>query len=384
MSQRGTFERILASLYEAMLDDAHWPATSALIDEACEIKGNELFVTEGPPDDFKIVLARLYYRGQRHEELEREYVDNYLPRDERIPRYRRLPGGRLFHVTDLYTARELKTSPTYNEILPRSDARNSLNVRMDGLNGSRITWIITDPSVSDGWGSAQLKMIERLLPHIRQFVHVRQALVNAEALGGSLTGLLDNTRVGVIHLDRRGTIIAANDRAHDILRRGDGLLDRGGFLRARLPADDARLKKLLARALPPFGGEGEAVGGSMAARRLPASLRLVLHVNPVTVQHLDISAHRVAALVLLVDPGSRPTIDPELVASALDLTSSESRVAAWLAEGRTVRDIAAATRRKEKSVRWLITQIYDKHGISRQADLVRLVLSLAEFSGPRR
>ena len=384
MSQRGTFERILASLYEAMLDDAHWPAASALIDEACEIKGNELFVTEGPPDDFKIVLARLYYRGRRHEELEREYVDNYLPRDERIPRYRRLPRGRLFHVTDLYTARELKTSPTYNEILPRSDARNSLNVRMDGLNGSRITWIITDPSVSDGWGSAQLKMIERLLPHIRQFVHVRQALVNAEALGGSLTGLLDNTRVGVIHLDRRGTIIAANDRAHDILRRGDGLLDRGGFLRARLPADDARLKKLLARALPPFGGEGEVVGGSMAARRLPASLRLVLHVNPVTVQHLDISAHRVAALVLLVDPGSRPTIDPELVASALDLTPSESRVAAWLAEGRTVRDIAAATRRKEKSVRWLITQIYDKHGISRQADLVRLVLSLAEFSGPRR
>ena len=35
MSEQPAFERILASLLDAMLDDTHWPATSALIDEAC-------------------------------------------------------------------------------------------------------------------------------------------------------------------------------------------------------------------------------------------------------------------------------------------------------------------------------------------------------------
>ena len=35
MSDQDAFERILGSLHEAMLDDSHWPATSALIDEAC-------------------------------------------------------------------------------------------------------------------------------------------------------------------------------------------------------------------------------------------------------------------------------------------------------------------------------------------------------------
>ena len=42
MSDQDTFERILASLYDAMLNDAHWPATSALIDEACGLQGNAL------------------------------------------------------------------------------------------------------------------------------------------------------------------------------------------------------------------------------------------------------------------------------------------------------------------------------------------------------
>ena len=38
------FERILAPLYDATLDDTHWPATSALIDEACGIAGSALLV----------------------------------------------------------------------------------------------------------------------------------------------------------------------------------------------------------------------------------------------------------------------------------------------------------------------------------------------------
>ena len=33
-------KRILALLHDAVLDDARWPATSALIDEACGMTGN--------------------------------------------------------------------------------------------------------------------------------------------------------------------------------------------------------------------------------------------------------------------------------------------------------------------------------------------------------
>ena len=58
MSERPAFERILALLYDAMLDDTHWPATSALIDEACGIAGNALLVGEGPKDDSSVACRR--------------------------------------------------------------------------------------------------------------------------------------------------------------------------------------------------------------------------------------------------------------------------------------------------------------------------------------
>ena len=267
MSDQDAFERILASLYEAMLDDTLWPATSALIDEACGATGNALLVGEGPADDIRALFVGLYYRGERREDLERDYLTIYHSIDERVPRLRQLPDSRVVHVTDLYTDQELQASRTYNEGLARGRAQDGLNVRLDGPDGSHISWSINDPVAPGGWESPQLTMIERLLPHIRQFVRVRQALVGAEALGASVTDLLDNSRMGVIYLDQRGRVAAANDCARAILRRGDGLADRGGFLRARSPADQTRLELLLARALPTSGAL--AVSGSMTLRRQP-------------------------------------------------------------------------------------------------------------------
>ena len=382
MSERDLFDRILVSLHDAMIDDVHWHATAKLIDEACRTKGNMLgFGERRSNDDVQIFFARFCHRGERRQDWEHEYYEVYYPRDERIPRLMQLPPSHLVHVKDLYTDEELKTSPVYNEALLRSESQNSLNVCLDGPGGSDIGWVIADPSGPGSWETGQVEMIERLLPHIRQFVCVRDVLAGSDALGVSLTGLLETTRSGVIHLDRRGRIVEANDRARGILRQADGLSDQSGFLGAWLPADNASLQRLLARALPPFGGQG--VSGSITIGRLSRLPRLAVHINPVTDSYSDYRSRRVAALVLIVDPASQPRINPGLVAEILGLTPAEGRVAAMLAEGKTVRDIAMATSRQEGAVHWLLHQIYRKHGISRQVDLVRLVLPLSEWPAPR-
>ena len=377
MKNPDAFERILASLYDAMLDDTRWPATSALIDEACGLTGNGLMVGEGPKNDVWGLFVGLYYRGQRREDLEREYLANYHSIDERVPRFLQLPARRLVHINDLYTAEELKTSPTYNEILPRAAMQDGLNVRLPGLDGSHIGWGLNDPVDSEGWGPSRIAMVQRLLPHIQQFVRVRQALVRAEARSSTVIALLDNPRIGVLELDRRGRIMEGNDRARSILRHGDGLLDRNGMLRARAPADQVRLERLVGIALPASGAV--AVSGSMVLRRSSVVPPFVVHVKPVVGPQPDYGARHVAALVLIVEPGRRHRINPDLVATTLELTPAETQVAVWLAEGNSVGDMAEATGHTKAAIYWHLQRIYQKHSLSRQADLVRLVLSLAEL-----
>ena len=138
-----------------------------------------------------------------------------------------------------------------------------------------------------------------------------------------------------------------------------------------------RLEQLLADALPTSGAV--ALSGSMLLGRSSKLPPFVLHVKPVGDSQSDYGARPVATLVLIVEPGRHHRIDPGLVARTLRLTPAESQAAFSLAEGKNVSDIARATGRTEGAIYWHLKQIYQRLPISRQVDLVRLVLSIAEF-----
>ena len=380
MNLLDAFDRILRSLHRATLDPEHWPQASVLIDEACGAVGNVLVVGESSGDQERVRYTGIYRRGEHRHDLEDEYYRLYYPHDERLPRIQWLADSRLVHVPDLYTPEELKTSFVYNEGLRRLDGQDALVVRFDGPGGMHIVWSLADPVTSGGWQSAQLELIRHLRPHIRQFVLVRQALAAADASSVDLADLLDNTRIGVLHLDRGGRVLAANAPASDILRLGEGLLNKGGALQSWLPADNEGLQRLLGRALPALGSD-PPVGGSMTLRR-PSGRVLLLHVSPVGGGGADFGARRVAALVLVVDPARRPRVDPVRVQEAFGLTASEGRVAALLAEGRPVHEIARLTRYQPGYVRLLLKRVYKKQGISGQVALVPRILAVAAL--PRR
>ena len=141
------------------------------------------------------------------------------------------------------------------------------------------------------------------------------------------------------------------------------------------------LQGLLTRALPPFGGQG--AGGSMTVRRAADPQPLVVHLLPLGRPEPAVCTW-LGAAVVVVDPTRRPRLDPALVAAGLGLTPTESRVAVLLTEGKSLREVAAATGCQETTIRWHLRQIFAKRGIARQAALVRLVLSLGGAAHGRR
>ena len=159
--------------------------------------------------------------------------------------------------------------------------------------------------------------------------------------------------------------------------RPDNEFETDRVLQARAPDDQCRLAPLMAEALPTSGAV--PVSGSMLLGRASGVPPFVVHVKPVGGLPPDYGARPVAALVLIVEPGRHPRLDPDLVATISRLTPAESQVAVWLADGKHVRDIALTMGLTEGAIYWHLKQIYQKLPISRQVDLVRLVLSIAEF-----
>ena len=166
--------------------------------------------------------------------------------------------------------------------------------------------------------------------------------------------------------------IEANNRARAILRRADGLVDRAGYLRAQVAADDPRLGNLLSSVLD---SGRPATTGSIAVERTPKRPRLAVHLSPIDVDGRGSSSVALLRSHSLSIRRARGAFDVDQVAVPLGLTRAGSRVAVALAEGASVRDIATGTGRKESSVRWLIMNIHSKLDISPNADLVQMVLT---------
>lgn len=375
MSTQDLFERALVSLSEAALDDSKLVSAAAMIANLTGATGHSIaWGDPGTPNVPEVFFARFFAGTERREDWERAYFGDCWGRDECTLRLLDLEDGQFALIRNLYTDQEKRTSPVYNEFRRVTRSQDGLFVVLDGSDGCRVLWSIADSAEPGGWSSNQIEMIERLAPHIRQFARVRRVLADAGALGASLTELLDNTRSGVIHLSRRGEILAANDRARELLLKGDGLSDRGGMLTAGTRGETVELQRLLARALAPYGVQGE--GGSMTITRRGSPTPLVLEVHPVGESDTDHRAWQVGAIVLIVDPVSRPRIDPAVSSEILGLSPMETRVAIAVAGGQTAVEVAQAMDCAESTVRTHLRRIYLKLGISRQTELVGRILSL--------
>ena len=191
--------------------------------------------------------------------------------------------------------------------------------------------------------------------------------------------LVDQTLVGLICLDHRGVIVESNARAREVFGADGGLRERNGRLGTHRPDDAAVFERLLQAALD--GSAVPGVGTSAVLGAWPGQRPLTVHVNSVPLAPDGGSS--VAVLVTIVDPWVRIPVDPEQVGTSLGLTPAESGVAASLAEGRMVNEIAEATDRSPQTIRWLVKRALAKTWCRRQADLVRLVLSTSRLPVPQ-
>ena len=382
MNKKKAFENALVLLYEAMLDDLRWQSASALIDEACGVKGSVIVLGEGATTpEVNIFFSQFCYRGDRREDLENLYFNTYHEIDERLPRIRQLPDRELEHVDELFTEAEKKTSLVYNEALPLGQFRNSLNVRIEGVNDTRAVWVIADPIDDEGWSSGRVRTINRFLPHLRQFSLVREMLSFARAREATFSSLLESTGCGIVQLNERGRIVGTNDRSQAFLNAADGLMDEDAELHAAQPSEDCKLQQLLARALP--GNSEQRIGGNMTLHLRDSKSRLVVLIVPIR-GLLGVKADdRPAVLVLMIKPGELAPLNAEILAETLNLTEVEAEVTLMMTQGLSPRSISERSGRSYETVRWHLKNVFNKHGVSSQSELARLVFSLGKFNGGR-
>ncbi len=356
---------LIGHLYDAAMDERLWagiaPRIAAAFDSSSavlKISGADGGIRLLDGTENLMVAAR-----------DQAWADHWHRNDLWVERSVVYGLSRIITSRDLVSADEEGWSPFYQEWLRRLDIHHMVGAVFPAGEGIGVLGIHR-PRAAYPYARGDRARAAILLPHLQRALHLgrhfgRTAFAQAAALD-----VLDRLDAGVLVVERSRRIVHANALAEAMLRDNAeiGVLD--GRLMVRHVELNARLAVLVRDNAKIARGHPPAPPAALAIPR-DDRLPLTLAVAPLRSTPPG-DGRQPLALVFLRDP-ERPTPVLEQLRDLFGLTRTEAAIAAELARGRSLTEIAGALGVGPATVRSHLKNILAKTGTSRQAGAVSLI-----------
>jgi len=216
---------------------------------------------------------------------------------------------------------------------------------------------------------------QTLKPHLQRALtlHHQFGTLQAQSLGWRTA--LDAFDHAVFGLDAAGTVVLSNCHAEAMAFAGDGIKVVQSRLRANDSTCDWQMQKVISGAVAAGTGNGLSPGGSLLLQRQSENPALRVTATPFRAP-LVLGSPPIAALVFISDPAKAPLSRSAVLRVLYGLTPAEGRVADALLRGMEIREAAGRLGITLETARLHVKRILAKTSTSRQAELVRLMVSL--------
>jgi DNA-binding CsgD family transcriptional regulator/PAS domain-containing protein len=268
---------------------------------------------------------------------------------------------------------ELVTTRFYHEWLAPQNLHQRLSTVLIREDANLVYFSTLRGSGDTLFGPDEIRLCRALAPHLRSAVQMRRQLAMLQVERNAALEVLDRLPTAVVLCDQSGTPIIINGAAREILASRDGLVVRGGRLAARRRLETTALENLIVGAASATGESGSS-GGTMSVSRASGSRPLSVLVSPMRAPGTMPGFGQIAAALFISDPESVILTNEDRLLHLYGLTPAESRLAAKLAQGRSLEEAAAMLNIKIQTARSYIKRILNKTGTKRQVELVRLLL----------
>ena len=296
-----------------------------------------------------------------------EYLKGRSPPNSRQTRVSHdvAPGFRIDQ--DDYTREQLDHDAFYQDFLRPYGLFWHANARLDYEPGEELAISFKRELKTGPYDPGDAHVLNVILSDVKAAARVAHRVLDAEASG--VARLLHNRGDPVFELDGWGRV----RRAHGFADDANGPLRiLGGKLVATHETSRARLDAAIATATRP------PARTALTALRGAAGEPYYLQIVPVrgVARDVFLTTAAVAVLVARSPRLSRFSIDRAAAYDLFGLTDRELQVAALLAEGLSLIEIAGVLRIQPGTVRNHLKSVFEKTGTGRQAELVALLARL--------
>ncbi|MGE0734020.1 MAG: helix-turn-helix transcriptional regulator [Alphaproteobacteria bacterium] len=359
------YNRLVSTLYDALLDNANWPKSLKAIADSFDSAGIYFHVLNSTT---KQVLGGGSYNVD--ETGLHEYVTEMVKYCPRVAHYERTKATGLLYDGLHISEDEMKRDPFYNWIL-RYGLKYYLAIQL--TPGADIVAAVSiQRTPKQGHATRDhLRLAALIEPHLHRIFRVQQFLEGADLRAGLAENALNRLRIGVVFVDSNGRVLHASRPAERILAGGDGLVIFDGRMVAAHPDDDRAFQHALGHAVAPWS---VAAGATISLRRPSMRRPIQALICPVARPATVLGLLRPTALIFLVDPEQLPQHTAATLARLHGLTPAEAAMAADLLAGLSLKDHAERRSITLNTARWRMKQVLAKTGTQSQAELMRALM----------
>lgn len=391
-----TLQRLSDRLYESLLQPAQW--ADALDAVRKDLDGAAFHLMQVRKSDQQVMSSLT--NAEAPPKKQQEYGEQWVHLDPRMGLAMQTPFGDVMCDHDHLSKTEMDHHPVYTEFLMPIGYRHSLAIPVYDDGHTREILALIGHYDHGPFGVPHRVLAEQLTPDLQRVARLRTRLspfTQEIATAQTAWQALQSLPHAVILVDAQCRIRYANPAAERLLhsdtatptvkKSADGPEATPWLLRSRhgqLECNSHPAQQALQALVRGACAEGVAVpAGSQIGSFLldpPAPggrQRTVVNVLP---QHeglgLGPTGRKPLALVLITAPhlpGNASPLTEQTLGAALNLTPAEARVALGLADGRTVKELAAQQEISWHTTRTHIKNILRKTSLHRQTELVQLL-----------
>lgn len=357
---------LIAHLYDAAMDTALWPGTATRIAEAfgsastvLKLQAGDAQVTLLECTDNLILPAR-----------QQAWAEDWHRKDLWVERSVGYGMSRIVTDEDLVTREEQQRSGFYQEWLRYLGIHHMLGAIFPAADGAIGVLGIHRDREAGAYNASERRQAALLLPHLQRALRLGQRLASISLAQEAGVQVLDCLDVGVLVVDGSCRVMYANAGAEAILRENIEITVAGGYLFIRDAVLQDVLRLLVRNAVHTAQGKVACPGAALTVPR-DHHLPLAVEIAPLRPCLLPLGGQRPCALVFMRDPEA--PIAVKRLRNLFSLTHTEGAVAAELASGHSLKEIATRLGIGMATVRSHLKNVLAKTNTHRQAELVALL-----------
>ena len=274
----------------------------------------------------------------------------------------------------MYDRQRVRSSEYYADYLTPLRADHTIAVVLAHEGGTAAMFSTFRSAAEGPYRRDELELVQLIRPHLEQAFRIHGRLYGPTTRADFSLAALDLIPTGVLLVDRHARVTHMNASAQAMVRANDGLTIEQRMLHLATAAANRRLAGLLAEARA-HRLSGHSAAGVVLADRPSGKAPYSIVIAPLAEAADDVVA------LLITDP-IVPSTNETTLRSLYGLTPAESRVAAALASGKTLPEIAALFQVKIATIRTHLQRIFTKTGTRRQSELIRLIASAGRAYEP--